>query len=385
MTSQLLTFRDAYEHLSDVFEQEGKAVGNLDRKLQRAIQVAYQKLPSLHDWAYFRGDGSFTTSLPENHTIAYTASDGLATISTGSWNADAVYGAILINNTRYAVKRRVSNTVIELQDGPSADYNGTTRWQRFRYLLPEDVGDITEVVDARQYFDLRRVTVKQTWWWQQVINAETYPLVWSVYPSPELPGRWEIWLSGSGQVQRSLNYLYRRRFTNLSTLEVLSGDNTVSIAGDIATFSAPILATNMANTVLRISGTASHPTGYLSRIERDTVNGKNVETFNPPVSEHLITEISSTTVAVLNAPTATVTDAKYSISSHVDLNYEVMRELFYRICEEQYDIISRAEAPIRRLSAAAAMQALRSAMFADAPGPTDEHVNRWRGDVIIED
>jgi len=386
MTSQLLTFRDAYEHLSDVFEQEGKAVGSLNRKLQRAIQLAYQKLPSLHDWAYYRRDGSFSTSLPTDHTIAYTASTGRVTIATGTWDTDAVFGAIVFNNVRYAISRRISDTEIELEQGPVADYSGAARWQRFRYLLPEDVGDVTEIVDAQQYFDLRRVSVRQTWWWQQVINAETYPLVWSVYPSTELPGRWEIWLSGSGQVQRSLSYLYRRRFTNLSILETLSGENTVSITGDVATFSSPILASNMTNTVLRVSSSASHPTGYLSRVERDLLTGKNEEVLNPPASEHVINTIQSTTVAVLKQPVAaTVTDKGYSLSSHIDLNYEIMWELFLRLAEEQYDIITRAESPIRKLSAQARMEALRSAMFADAPGVTDGHAQVWRGDVIVED
>jgi hypothetical protein len=384
MTGQLLTFRDAYEHLSDVFEQEGKAVGALDRKLQRAVQLAYQKLPSLHDWAYFRGSGSINTSLPANHTIVYTASTGRVTIATGTWDADAVFGAIVISNTRYEVSRRISDTEIELTNGPAADYAGASRWQRFRYLLPEDVGDVSEIVDANQYFDLRRVTVKQTWWWQQVINAETYPLVWSLYPSQEVPGRWEIWLSGSGQVQRSLTYLYRRRFTNLSVLESLCGADTVTISDDEATFSSPILATNMVDTVLRISSTASHPTGYLGRRERNAVQGTSDLVTNPPVSEHVIKTIQSTTIAILKQPTADVTAKGYSISSHIDLNYEIMWELFLRLAEEQYDIITRAEGPIRKLSAQSRMEALRSAMFADAPGPTDQHVNRWRGDVILE-
>lgn len=385
MTEQLLTFRDAYEHLSDVFDQEGKAVGALDRKLRRAIQLAYQKLPSLHNWTYFRKTGAINTTPSENHAIVYTASTGRATIATGTWNADAVFGAIVISNTRYEVARRISNTEIELKDGPAADHTGTVRWQRFRYLLPADVGDVSEVVDARQYFDLRRVTVKQTWWWQQVINAETYPLVWSMYPSADFPGRWELWLSGSGEVQRSLSYLYHRRTTNLSHLEMLSAGNTVSIADDVATFSSPVLSSNMVDTVLRISSSASHPTGYLGRLEKNVLTGKYDEVDNPPDSEHVIQSITSTTVAVLKSPTTTVTAKGYSISSHIDLNFEIMWELFLRIAEEQYDIITRAEAPIRRSSAHAKLQALRAAMFADAPGPSDDHVNRWRGDVIVEE
>ena len=129
MSSRYVTFQDAYEHLLDFFDQQNKDVGVKSRRLQRAIQKAYRTLPGLSRWNYFTGTGSLNTTLPSTHTITYVASTGLATIGTGSWDTDAIYGAITINNTRYEIKRRVNSTTIELRDGPSSDYTGSTRWQ----------------------------------------------------------------------------------------------------------------------------------------------------------------------------------------------------------------------------------------------------------------
>jgi len=298
--TRFVTFQDAYEHLLIVFDQEQKDSGSQGRRIRIAIQTAYQRLPALHKWAYFLGSGSLNTSTPDTHTITYVAATGLAT-TTGIWDADAIYGAITISNTRYEIQRRISDTVVELKDGPAADYSGSTRWQRFRYPLPSDVGDVRNVVDPAQYFDIRRVYVDQTWWWQQVINAETYPLVWALYPSEESPTNWEIWLSGSGETQRSLKYLYQKRTTDLNVLEVQNATGaTVSITGDVATFSTGVLTSNMVGAVLRVSSTGDHPTGYLPRKERDSVQGTYSEVNNPPASEHIILKSNGISFPVRN-------------------------------------------------------------------------------------
>lgn len=385
MSSRYVTFQDAYEHLLDFFDQQNKDVGVKSRRLQRSIQKAYRTLPGLARWSYFTGTGAINTTLPSTHTITYTASTGLATIETGTWNADAIYGAITISNTRYEIKRRVNDTTVELRDGPSANYTGSTRWQRFRYPLPFSVGDVVSITDPRQYFDIRRVDKSQTWWWQQVINAETFPLVWSLFPSREKPQFWEVWLSGSGDIERTLTYLYDKRMANLSVLETKNATSaTVGISGDVATFSTSVLTDDMVGCVLRVSSTASHPTGYLSREERDPVKNRYTEVNNPPASEHLITAVNSGTEAILQHSASTVSSKGYSVSSHIDLNPGPMTDLFYRLCEEEWDIQSRAESPVRKQSSQDAQVALRRALIDDGRRHPDQSVSMYRGDVIQE-
>ena len=387
MATRYLTFQDSYEHLADVFNQEGDD-GAQSRRLRRAIQSAYQQLPQMNDWNYFMRTGSLNTTPPGTYTVTYVASTGLATI-TGTWPTVAIYGSLEISNVRYAVKRRVSDTVIELHQGPGSDYTGTARWLRFRYVLPNDVGDIRSVIDPSQYFDIRRVQQEQTWWWQQVVNTETFPLVWSLFPAKESPQQWEIWLSGSGNLQRSLTYMYQQRFTNLTTLELLNdadgNSHTVSIADDVATFSGSVLTDSHIGCVLRVSNTTGHPTGYLPRKERNPVTGRYSEVDTPPSTEHIITAVNSGTEAVLqNHVSSTVTSKGFSISSQVNLPPGSMTELFYRLTEENWDLLSRAEPPVLKLSKTNTQQALRSAMVADGHRHADHKVAIYRGDVIEE-
>jgi len=384
MADTFLTYQDAYEHLLDVFHQVGKDAGIQKRRLRRAIVEAYHLLPSLHDWEYYRGTGSIVTTVPETHAGTYTAADNRITI-TGTWTTEAIHGSVLVSDVRYPVKRRVSATVIELDGGPGADVTSTFRWQRFKYLLPQDVGGISNVLDpSTQFFEVKRVEPSRTFWWQEVINAETYPLAWSIFKSDLYPGRLEMWLSGSGVIQRTLRYMYRRRHTSLNTLELKGG--TVSTVGDVATFSTAILTSAHVGAALRVSGDANPPTSDYGYESRDVVTGEESETLNPSASTHVIEEITSTTVAVLRTPPAAdITTMGYTISSLIDVNYEGMQELFYRLAEEQYDIITRAESPIRNMSYASRMRAMREAMIADGPRTTVMSNTSWRGKIILED
>jgi hypothetical protein len=385
MITPLLTYRDAYEHLLDVYNQVGRAVGAQDRRIRRAVIEAYRLLPSMHDWAYFRKTATIETTLPETHASAvYTTADNLVTISTGTWNADARFGAVVIGNVRYSVKRRVSDTVIELDSGPDDDVTESIRWQRFRYLLPADVGDIISVIDPRQYFDIRRVPPVETYWWNEVVNAETYPLVWSLIASTDFPGRWELWLSGSGQTQRTLSYYYLMRHTNLVVDELSTG--TVSVDGDTATFSTSVLEDKHVGCVLRVSSDATAPTSQYGKYNKDAVTGVESNILNPAETEAIITEKTSGTVAVLSETgIASVSGRGYTISSHINVNYEGMWEFFLRLCEEQYDIITRADTAIRNVSRATRLEAMRAAMIADGALVSRRTTKRWRGDVILED
>ena len=385
MAAPLLTYRDAYEHLLDVFWQVGKNVGIQDRRLRRAIMEAYRLLPSLHDWEYFRGTASILTSPPETHTATYTASTKRVVIGSGTWTEDATAGSVLISSVRYPVSRRVNDTTIELGSGPADDVSSSSvKWQRFKYLLPLDVGDVTQVVDPLQYTPVLRVTPSETFWWTEVVNSNTYPVSWSLFPSAQYPGRLEMWLSGSGQTQRTLRYLYRQRATKLTVDEINSG--TVSVTDDVATFSSSVLTANCVGAVLRVSSDADAPTSDYGRMERDPSTGDETIVLRPAESEVIISSVTSGTEAVLLSPIAlNVSTRGYTLSSHINVNVEGMWELFLRLCEEQYDVVTRAESAIRRVSYEARMESLRAAMIADGPVGSDLPRNHFRGALFVEE
>lgn len=363
----LLTYRDVYEHLLDVYHQDGKDVSTQRRRIRRSIVEAYNMLPALHDWEYFRRTGSITTDVAEILTGTYSASTKRITLSSGEWNASAQFGAVTIGSTRYPVKRRLSDTVVELRNGPSEDSTGEVCWERLRYLLPHNVGDIIDVADSNQWFTLNRVTINESFWWQEVVGVNFSPHSWSLISSPDYPGRWEIWLSGSGTNQRDIRYLYTVRHTGLPIEEVSSG--TVSVSGDIATFSDDIVTDKFIGAVLRVGEDELAPTGEFGRTERNLVDGDYSDVYRPMAYERIIVEVNTDdNTAVLSVSSPTVSDRGFTVSSHIDVNYNGMRELFHRLAEEHYDINTRADAPLRRTSKFERMQAMKAAMISDGPG-----------------
>ena len=303
--------------------------------------------------------------------------------TTETLPVDARLGSVLINNIRYPVARRVDDNTFTLQYGPQADITTTARWQQFRYLLPVDVGEITDIVDPQLYGSLQRVSTTMSHWWQETLNTDSCPYAWSIFPSSDLSGRWELWLSGSGTTDRLLKYMYRRRNISLAIDELNRG--LVAIDSNTATFAESILTANCVGAVLRVSEDDQIPTNLYGRFERDLLTGKELEVLHPPEFEARILEVSSATSAILDRSGSTVAGRAYTISSHIDLNYEGMTELFYRMCEEQYDILTRAEPKVLGVSKSKRMEALRMAMIADGPAPITMPRSVWSGEVILED
>jgi len=150
--SELLSYSDVYEHLLDVFYQNGKAVGRQARVLRRAIIEAYRLLPSLANWEYFRRTGSINTSPPRDLRGGRVhSSRPEAHVVLRHMGDDVEMGSVTIADRRYRIIRKLSTTVLQLKEGPAADVTGSVRWSQVRYLLPMDLGDIVELTDTGFY------------------------------------------------------------------------------------------------------------------------------------------------------------------------------------------------------------------------------------------
>ncbi len=361
-----LTYRDAIDHLIDVYSLDGKDVQTVVRRLRRSVQEACNKLPAMHDWEFLQKTGMLTTS-PQysTGTVAYTSSTRFLTLTSGTWPDDAEFGDVIISNKRFMVARRNSSTVLTLDDAQCPDddiASGTSyKWIRQRYTLPYFVGDIREVTDIQLLSLIRRIQVDDNFWYSEAWNITGSPSAWSMFPSRRRPGQWEFWLSSVPNDVRQYRYLYQTRWASNEVEELSTG--TVSVTGDVATFSTSVLTSACAGAVLRISSTASAPTSQFGRYNSTT----KVVDFNPPATEHIITQVNSGTEALLNIPVASaVTTKGYTVSSHINLNTEGMLEFFYRLCEYQYEIISRGDKKNVAFQNGLMIEALKSAMAADA-------------------
>lgn len=369
MTEELLTFQDAYEHLADVFNLVSKAHDRSKRNMQRAITEAYRRLPELYSWRYYvRETMVATTGTYSTGTIAYSSSTGVVTLTGGTWPADAEFSSVIIDNVLYRVSRRLTDTTLELDTNirPPEDIAAGTSYEiaRFRYLLPVDVGDVRRVINGDLDLVLSRSTPDELFWLNVAQNTESYPTSYCVARSEDYPGRWELWLSSSDTTRRELTIQYDARHSSLGILTENDGSVAVSSDADVATFTdGPTLTEDYVGCVLRIGSDGETPTPRVGSY----LSGPIGHVTRLPAYERVVTQVTNGTTAVLNRPIPEDLSSGrgYTLSSHIDVNPSGMWELFMRLCEQQYDIITRADPSKLQQSRTAAMESQRLAQIAD--------------------
>ncbi len=386
MSTDYLTIQDAYEHLLDVFDSDGKNVHKVGRTLRRAVAEAYRRFPSLHNWTWLIRQAVLTTTAPyETGTIAYSASTRQVTLSGGTWPSDAEFGLLTIANIRYGVERRNSGTVLTLRSDscPASDIaSGTTfRWARYNYLLPANIGDIRELTDPKTLSRFYRQTVNDGFFQTEIPGVSRFPAGWSVVPSVRRPGRKELALSSVPETARTLKFLYDARWGSPSVTEISTG--TVSVVGQVATFSSAILTDACEGAVLRVASGSTKPTSPYGV----WLNEDDGDSLSPPAFSRIILEVTSTTTAVISeAHTSDLSTKAFTISSHVDVEQNSMWDCFLRYCEVAYYKLTRADNKIIANAEAMARQSLIEAQIADAARIPDMSSGTnlvWRP-VIIE-
>lgn len=383
MAVPLLTFHDALETLVDSFAGGNRASREVRRNARRAVLEAYYALPTMHRWRYFRRqtmvhtDAAYSTG-----TVAYTASTRQLTLSSGTWPAEAQYGVVIIANVRYTITRRVSDTVVELDEHESprddVDAGTTYRWHRYRYLLPHDVGRIITVVDAEHYRTLVQKPSDFIFQQSEIVRGETYPTAYNMVRSPDFPGRWELWIASSSSTRRPLRILYEARFANGIIDEEAAGTVTITATEDTATFSNAIVTEDFVGCVLRTGRNSKKPTPRVGGVGE--VNGDDLVL---PTSERVITEMTSTTIVKLSAPvSSTVTAQKFTVSTHIDVNPAGMLAFFNRLVQYHYHMVRQSTAQEIVVAERALHTSLRTAQTADAALPKESSDYRLRRFVV---
>lgn len=361
-----LTVQDAYEHLVDVFDLDGKNVAKVDRILRRAVASAHRRLTDMHKWQWLRRE---TTVYTSNHyttgTIAYTASTRQVTLSGGTWPTDAEFGSLIIGSLRYDIERRVSDTVVEIaaRNAPTADIAASTtyQWIRFQYLLPVDFGDVTAVIDPQSLSHMSRYSPQELFDCRDSIPSASYPSGWAIQPSVQRPGRTEILFTSIAAASQPIRIQYLARTGNPAFTELSTG--TVAVTGDAATFSGSILSEACVGAVLRVAPSTTKPTSpYGVWIDNDTGTRTVVPTY-----EQIVSEVSSATVAVLDsAVSSDVTGKAFTLSPRVDVEPAAMWDAYLALAEFEYCDLSRADERVRNAANLRFQQRLREAIIADS-------------------
>jgi len=328
------TFDDAVQRLASRYQfnstqpvQGGRA--------RDAVRSAYRDMPKTYQWGYLRRRARITTNAAySTGTIAIVASTRTVTLTTGTWPSWAVYGELVVGTAVYKPKSVSGATMILTTDRcPASDVAAGTSYQlqRTTYPLPADyrhLNDLFEVASGFQpaYVPISDVGRIAAWWY-----TAGMPLQYTTMGSqPEYPGRYTLQLSPAPDTARAYDIIYESSGRPLGLGEVYAtGTASITADGTTITGSGTTFPLNCEGCVIRISRDSnSLPTSPWGS--------------NPCAYEGYITSrVSSTSLTVDTAATATITGSRFTIDDPLDLDQSSMQAAFDLLCQANFADLSQ--------------------------------------------
>lgn len=327
----LLTYRDAIEHLIDFFD--GLPQEADQNRMRMAIQSAYREIAYARKWRYLQTHYRLRLSAPYS-TGTITTSGNTVTLSGGTWPTWARYGHLVITGQKpmYRVAERTSASVLTLDGNfyPLTDVAGASyTLYRSTYNLPGDLWALETLIDEQNlsssynyYSDLMAL--------ERCYRTTGRPFQWTVTGSPDSYSQLCVMLYGYPAQAESLDFIYTRRprMLRLDGYDTFSAEDGTRMVGVDSTGLDVQFSTDfryeaaMAGAILRSGrpGTSYIPRGFGMR--------------HGWWQQKVITGSSNTGTNYLTVDSALAGgwSEKYTISDPVDLA-EYLHDAFLRSCE----------------------------------------------------
>lgn len=204
-------------------------------------------------------------------TVTYDHTGGTyerqLTLASSTWPSDVVDYSLLLDDLVCDVESRISDTVItlDLNLNPGADLAAGTTFTLYKryYRLPDDFGETDSFFGEQLTWIGQYVTMGELLGLNRAYGETGSPRCYSIGGIPDQVGARGLFLYPGADETTTWDYIYRRipreiRYTghesNTATLTVDSTSTTV--AASAATFTSA-----MVGSVIRISNTATAPTG----------------------------------------------------------------------------------------------------------------------------
>lgn len=324
----LWTYKDVVDHLLDF---AGRTTGAEDvRDARRAAQEGLRQLCNLHKWIYYVVEGLVnTTASYATGTVAYDHTGGTyenqLTLTTGTWPSDAAFGHVLIDDVVYIIRERISDTVVlldyELNPGADVDAGTTYTWYRTTYPSPDlFIGLMSNMIE---HGNTRLVQFVHPREWQgdnMWVKSPSQPFAFTVMGAENYMNRVEFAFSPPPNSARSYAYIYRRHARPMVTEEYSTGTVSVTGGSNAVTGSGTAFADIHVGSIIRLSDTATAPTGRYGA--------------NPYQEERVVMRRTSDTAITVDANFPTTRSAvAYTISDPLDLDLQVMLNVYLRGAE----------------------------------------------------
>jgi len=339
--SELLTFRDLFDHVVNAFDDDQFSAG--DRAYRQAMQAcrdAYRELASQHDWSYLNRRSQVRIEAPQTTgTIAYDHTGGTyereLTLSGATWPSDARYYKVEIDEEVYEIAERKSSTVVTLREdtNPGSDIAAGTSYKLFRqqYPAPADFRTGSQPWQLSERFwnpSYVHPHELQAWDSNAVISFDE-PRVYTVRSADDAYAQMVFEFSPVSDQSRLFDYVYKAQPRPIKPFaqEPEYSDGSVAVSGTTVTGTGTAFSDRMIGCVIRFSDTDDAPSGLI---------GSN-ENYQPYAEQAIITAVASTTSLTIDAAlSGTYSGNGYTISDPLDIEPIVMLEPLKILSEAKY-------------------------------------------------
>ena len=324
------TFFDAVQYLFDTNDYQEQSTR--ERSLcRRAATQALENLAAYNDSGWKCYLDILTMTIPgrfSTGTIAYDDETNEATLTGGTWPEWAYHGDIWIDNIRYSVDSRVSDSVVLLSATNSPSYAFADKSYKLtagRTPLPTTVHSMNDIIVRSQRNELASMTL------EELLNHEirfggsgSSPLGFCITGDSRFSGGLVLHVTPSPELDTTLSAAYRRKPRALTIYDFFGNDATLS--GNQVTIASGTFTDNHIGCVIRFSSNDDKPASRYG-----TAAEENDNVF---YAERVITKrVSGTVVEIDQEVTGISGSVGYQVSSLVDVAPGPMMNAYFSLCE----------------------------------------------------
>lgn len=341
------TFQDAVEHLWDQMQPGTRPpIGRELRQAKRAVIAAYLRLPSEHQWRYYKRriiiktDARYATgTISYDHTGG--SSERLVTLSGGTFPENLAYGVLYFNGAHYRVSERLSDTTCTLDSdtNPGEDVSSTSYvWYRDTYPLPTTFISAGEVIDTNggnALTLLNHVDPSSQLWMNRTQSASTtraYPGWYTIRASDDYPNRMVIVFGPFPTHERTYECICTIGPRLLKVYKESAG--TVTTSGTSLTGTNTAFSSDHVGSIIRLSNSTIEPTSIIGNADG---------ALNPYTEELVIKSVTDESNAVLETASSGLSGVAYTISDPIDVDRYSMLTYFQRSMEYEYAVLTKRE------------------------------------------
>lgn len=329
--SRYTTLQDILDHGQDYLGSNPSEGARRD--CMRAALESYRDLANAFNWSYLYTQGRIITSAIFNGdaiTLSYTHTGGtyerMVTISGSTWPEWAGDGYIRVGTVAYKVDERKSATVVTLDEqvNPGVDIASGTQFDLYRdtYLLPEDYIAQDQALYEQNFGGMCFKRPKDWLYTNRYVFASGVPQEYTITGDKKYPGRLVIKLFPWPTEAKSIDFIYKRRPSELLVSQESTGKVSMAMDDTTLTGAGTAFTSRMVGSVVRLSATTKAPTSLIM-------------SSTPAVFESFVKAyVSPTSLVLADAADQAYDAVGFTLSDMIDIEPGAMLNAYLRCVEK---------------------------------------------------